>query len=494
METYEALLSDKTPYNNITLLEDNYIVTDNTACAEILNTFFSKSVETLEIDRELYVNNVTMIEDPIENIIQKFNDHPSILRIKEKGFSPNSFSFQSVSEDDVSEAINGLNSSKAYQKDNIPPKLLKENADICISVIHNDINKNIDNGCFPVNLKNAIITPTFKKEDRLLKINYRPVSILPTLSKVYEKVIYPQIYEYFNGIFSKYLGGFRKGHSTQHCLLFMLDKLKEALDKGLTTGILLTDLSKAFDCISHDLLIAKLHVYGFSKTALLLIYDYLSGRKQRTKVNNSFSTWLEIIYGVPQGSIWGPLIFNIYINDLFFSDEFLMSNYADDNSPYDFGINSEEVINKLEHQSALLIQWYRYNYLKPNPDKWHLILSEVESTRFVNINGKHIFNSENEKILGVYFDNKLNFEYHIGKLCKKASQKLHALARVSVFMSIRQKKLIMNAFITSQFGYCPLIWMCHNRKVQNHINRNHERALRIVYTDGNSSFEDLLKR
>ena len=131
---------------------------------------------------------------------------------------------------------------------------------------------------------------------------------------------------------------------------------------------------------------------------------------------------------------------------------------------------------------------------KPNPDKWHLILSEKGSTNFVNINGNYIFNGENQKILGVYFDNKLNFEYHVGKLCKQASQKLHVLARVSAFMSCRQKKIIMNAFITSQFGYCPLIWMCYNRNIHKQIDRIHERALRIVYTDNNSSFEDLLKK
>ena len=142
--------------------------------------------------------------------------------------------------------INNLNTSKAYQKNNIPPKLLKENADVCASVICNDINSNIERGYFPVNNKNADITPTFKKADRLLKINYRPVSILPTLSKIYEKKLYLQIYDYFNGIFTKYLFGFRKGHSTQHCLLFMLEKLKKALDKGLSTGILPADLTKAF--------------------------------------------------------------------------------------------------------------------------------------------------------------------------------------------------------------------------------------------------------
>ena len=157
-----------------------------------------------------------------------------------------------------------MDSSKASQKDNIPIKILKDNNDICTLVLTADINRCINLGTFPQNLKNADITPIFKKNDRVIKENYRPVSILPTFSKIYEKILYAQIYNYFNKIFSKHLCGFRKGHSTQHCLLFMLEILKQSLDRGLKTGILLTDLSKAFDCISHDLLIAKLNAYGFS--------------------------------------------------------------------------------------------------------------------------------------------------------------------------------------------------------------------------------------
>ena len=113
------------------------------------------------------------------------------------------------------------------------------------------MNRCIENGKFPNNLKNADTTPTYKKGDRLLKSNYKPVSILPTLSKIYEKLLYQQTYEYFNCIFSKYLCGFRKGHNSEHCLLFMLDRSKKALNKGLCTGILLTDLSKAFVSIAH---------------------------------------------------------------------------------------------------------------------------------------------------------------------------------------------------------------------------------------------------
>ena len=181
-----------------------------------------------------------------------------------------------------------------------------------------------------------------------------------------------------------------------------------------------------------------------------------------TKVRNKYSSWRKIIYGVPQGSILAPLLFNIYINDLFlFSEDFLMTNYADDCSPYEFSYATEEVIIKLENDANLLIEWYKNNYLKPNPKKWHLLLSERGNELSVKIGQQLILNSEDEKVLDVFFDNRLNFKCHINKLCKKASQKLHALGRVSNFMSCNQRKIIMNAFISSQFNYCPLLWMCH---------------------------------
>ena len=137
---------------------------------------------------------------------------------------------------------------------------------------------------------------------------------------------------------------------------------------------------------------------------------------------------------------------------------------------------------------------YDSNYLRPNSDKWHLLLSDKSVDYSIKIGTEDILNSTNEKILGVCFDNKLNFNIHLKKLCKKASQKLHALARISNLMSIRQRKIIMNAFIQSQFSYCPLIWMCHNRYIHSMINNIHERALRIVYKDNISSFAVLLEK
>ena len=144
------------------------------------------------------------------------------------------------------------------------------------------------------------------------------MSILPVISKIYERLMYDQMYKYFDQIFSKFQCGFRKGFSTQNCLLYMIENWKESLDQGGHYGALLTDLSKAFDCIMHDLLIAKLQAYGFDDDSLNFICNYFVDREQRIKINSSFSTWSKIENGVPQGSILGPLLFSINILDMFF--------------------------------------------------------------------------------------------------------------------------------------------------------------------------------
>ena len=336
--------------------------------------------------------------------------------------------------------------------------------------------------------------PIYKKGKRDLKDNYRPVSILPVLSKLYERSMFKQISEFFENIFSKNQCGFRKGHSTQQCLLAMLEKWKRSVDSGKAFGALLTDLSKAFDCLDHELLIAKLNAYGFSLPALRLIHDYLSHRKQRTRVNNSYSEWLAVMFGVPQGSNLGPLLFNIFSADLFLIHRDIhIANFADDNTPYLSAKNVEDVIESIERASVSLFRWFENNLLKGNADKCHFLVSTSQEVS-LNVNNFKIKNSDYEKRLGVKFDSKLRFDQRITDLCRTASRKIHALARVTPFMNLSKRRLLMNSFFKTQFNYCPLIWMCHSRENNRKINWPRERCLRTIYDDKQSSFNELLEK
>ena len=165
--------------------------------------------------------------------------------------------------------------------------------------------------------------------------------------------------------------------------------------------------------------------------------------------------------------------------------------YADDNTPYATEKDLQDVFSKLEKSSDILLKWFKENFLKANPDKFHILLS-TKNDLSLKLNEVTISNSNCEKLLGIKIDNGLTFESHVETLCKKASQKLNALSRIASSLKFDQRKTIMNAFITSQFSYAPVIWMFHSRRLNNRINHIHERALRIVYKDYTSSFDELL--
>ena len=220
-----------------------------------------------------------------------------------------------------------------------------------------------------------------------MKENFRPVSILPTLLKVFEKCMFVQMSTFFDNILSNQQRGFRKGYSTQHCLLVMLETWKRSVDKGKVFDALLTDLSKAFDCLDHELLTAELKAYDFNLPALRFINDYLSNRKQRTKIENTYSTWLDIIFGVPQGSILGPLLFNVFLADLFFTvNDIDIASYVDDKTPYMIADNVDDLITSLEQASNGLFEWFKNNLLKSNADKCHLLVSTNDRVS-MNVDG-----------------------------------------------------------------------------------------------------------
>ena len=390
--------------------------------------------------------------------------------------------------------IKNLNISKPTTYNNIPAKILVDNVDICTPYITKIYNDSVLSSVFPEKLKMADITPTHKKEETIFKNNYRPVSILPCVSKLFERNMYDQVWIFMERHLSTHLCGFRKDYSAEYCLMAMLEKCKKGFDRGNIAGALLTDLSKAFDCLNHNLLIAKLAAYGFEHSAFVFIYSYLSGRKHRTKVNNSLCTWMDIIAGIPQGSILGPLIFNIYINDIsYFIDENELANYADDNTPYAIAHSADSVINILGKDMSILMKRFEDNSFIMNADKCHLLVNNHDEGVSITIDEEVIKGSKTVKLLGITIDNRLHFEDHVSNICNKVSRKLHALARISNLMSTDHLRHILKAFIESQFSYCPLIWMSHSRTMNNRINRLHERAPRLVYNDTNLTFQEMLE-
>ena len=258
-----------------------------------------------------------------------------------------------------------------------------------------------------------------------------------------------QIYPYLNQIFSKYQCGFRKGHNAQHYLMAMIEKWRKLLDIRGHAGVLLTDLSKVFDCIDHELVIAKLHAYGFDTDALKFIHSYLKGRKQKTEINSSYSSFAEILFVVPQGSVLVLLLFNVYICDLFYDiDDLDFASFADDSTPYSCLSDMISVLGQLKGGIDKIFDWFKKNFLKGNADKCHLITSSKTPVG-IEVANITIMSEEKVKLLGIDIDNRLIFDYHISQLCKKAGKKLHALARVFKYMDISKHKLIANAFIMS---------------------------------------------
>ena len=224
---------------------------------------------------------------------------------------------------------------------------------------------------------------------------------------MFERVIYNQLGKYM-GTFLNKLCGFRKAHSTQHALFKLLQRWQNELDNSGLVGTILMDLSKAYDCLPHDLIIAKFEAYDLSKSSLSLLLDYLTSRKQRVKIGSSYSIWNEIKRGVPQGSVLGPLSFNAFINGIFmFIEKTEICNFADDNTIYDCGEDLSNILENLKHDLKISLKWFRINSLQANPSKFQCIILGKKKQNSVKLitNTTEIEKSRKVVLLGITIDN-----------------------------------------------------------------------------------------
>ena len=258
-------------------------------------------------------------------------------------------------------------------------------------------------------------------------------------------------------------------------------------------------MSKAFNSIPHELLFAKMHAYGFSKNCLVFFYSYLKRRKQNVRINNTHSIFQILLSEVPQRYILGPILLNIFINDLllWISNSELL-NFADDNTISAAENTIEELVSTLEKETQAGIDWFVSNKMIVNPDKFQAFVvkrnNKMKDYYSLNIN-QGVINSEKcVKLLGAEIDNKPSSEKHISTLVKKASNHLNAISRIQKFMGFKEKEILLNTFVHSNFNYCPLVWHFWSAKSVKKIEKIQERALRIVYKFFSSDYESTLNK
>ena len=304
---------------------------------------------------------------------------------------------------------------------------------------------------------------------------------------------------FFSKTFFPYLSGFRKRYGCQQVLMRMTEKWCTTLDNKKIIAALSMDLSEAFDSLPHDILIAKIHAYGFEMSALKLIHSYLIDRTQTVKVKGERSTERQIKSGVPQGSLLGVLLFNIYLNDIFDSVDADMFNFADDNNLSSVGPTMDEAKALLINETEAALNWIEANEMIANPEKFHLMFlspnkQDLINQQFTEIRGIPLKSETKFTLLGVDIDNRLTFHSHINNICRKAVNQINALKRLSVHMGKNEKMVLMKSFILSNFNYCPLVWHFYSKTDTDRMEKIRKRALRMVLDDYESDYETLLQK
>ena len=500
-KTINPFLTNKGTHGNedYILEENNILVKDANRIGEIFIDYYTNIVEQATGVPPV---NIPHPEngDLIDTILSHYENHASIIAIKNMNLN-DTFSLPLADEKDIEEIMKRLDTSKATGIDTIPARLVKISANVTHKPLTKILNKSILLDHFPNQMQVGKITPIYKsgkENSRLNKKDYRPVSVLPAFSKVFERYILNQMLEHVNAILSDKISAYRKGYSSQHVLLKLTEEWRKHLDNNQTVGAVLMDLSKAFDCIPHELLIAKLSAYGFDTKTLKFLLSYLKGRKQSVNIKGNLSPYMDILAGVPQGSILGPVIFNIFINDMTdIFDKCSLNNFADDNTLDAHASSISELVNSLEEDSQKAIDWFKTNHMIANPDKFKAIIIEKSgrdtSGIELNINDEKIHTQNEVTLLGVTIDNKLSFSTHISKICKRAASQLNSIKRLKRHFDIETKKHLTKTFVLSQFNYCPLVWhFCGNASIHK-MEKIQERALRFVFNDYRSEYNELLE-
>ena len=466
--------AEKEHYSKLREEHKNNLKTSWNVIKDVINKNKSKG----NCSRFLVNGKTTSNKDTISNGFNSFfvNIGPSLAnKIPPDGRSPSEFVKTNVIDsivmdgvlaDEVIKIIRNVKEGSSGW-DDISASVVKKTYSSFIEPITHILNISITKGVFPNELKIAKVIPLFKSGDTMIFSNYRPVSVLPVFSKILERLMYNRLLGFINKhrILYMYQFGFRADHSPNLALLLLVDKLSKALEEGEYVLGLFLDFSKAFDTVNHTILFTKLEHYGIRGVALNMFKSYLSNRHQYVVYNDTKSENRVITCGVPQGSILGPLLFLLYINDLADVSSVLFSLlFADDSNMFLTGNDPNELIRIMNTEIVKVVDWLRVNKLSLNLKKTHFILFRQQQRSKITISEELIIDHVNiemkdsTKFLGVMVDKFLNFEEHVKYIKGKISRGLGIIRKCRRVFQQKTLVTIYNSFLLPYFNFCTPVW------------------------------------
>ena len=410
----------------------------------------------------------------------------------------NNFKFSKVSQETVLKFLQDVDPGKAAGIDGIPGRFIKDGADVLALPVTQLCNLSAKLSTFPISCKVAKLKPIFKKGSKTDMQNYRPISLLPLISKILEKVIHDQTqaYLYEFDILYKYQSGFRKNHSTNNCLAYLSDLISKGFDRGLYTGMILIDLQKAFDTIDHDILFDKMSFLGFSEEVINWFKSYLSKRTFLVSIDDKLSNPGSVTCGVPQGSILGPMLFLLYVNDMPCAVDSKLLLYADDSCIIYQHKDTKIIEDKLNEDFKNLCDWFVDNKLSihfgEEKTKSILFASKylIKKGNILNISYNGIEIKQHSKVcyLGCILDETLSGESMFLKVISKINAKLKFLYRKNKFLTPLLKRLLCNALIQPHFDYACLAWQTNlNKKFRDKLQVTQNKCIRFCLNLENMS-------